>query len=661
MEKAAFLGPKAENAAELERLLLEVLHDHVFWRRNFQPGDPRLITERDKSGEEHREFVARLRDELFQILSELKRGAPLYSPRQIAHMVTDPSLPAIVGYFTGMLYNQNNVVSEVSPETVRKERDYVAALARMVGYPELLPERLVPGQAGRYSWGHLAGGGTVANLEALWVIRNLRFFPVSVRLLGSTCASARHLLEIPVSTPAGEVVQLGRLSTYELMMLEPAAALALRRGVDEDTCNRLPSIRKLGLAGFMGAYNDEFATDRLRMPRVLVSQAAHYGWRKAADITGLGVDALLELPVDRHFRLDMDALQTAFENERRDNVPVLAVVSICGTTEEGAIDPLHEIESVRAGWAAQGAAVWHHSDAAMGGYFASMLPRDPSGAVLPYEAAGEMPVSRDVYDGIAALARTDSVTIDPHKFGYVPYPCGTILFNDYEVRDFVAYPAPYLPTDPAAGFGGFLGQWTLEGSRPGAAAVSCYLAQAVVPLEPTGHGRLVRRCIEANMGIAARLIQGFAADDLPVRLFPISEPETTEFCFFVAPAEPPVSLEDLNRLNIAIWRSLSVDGETAISHYEFFVSKTALDVGDYAHVIDPILAEAGVSPAAPGGRPTLTLLRLCCMNPLVSTWNDQKERFDDRFAAHMVGAAVRALRHLESAGHHRKALLSAEG
>src|SRR5690606_39790232 len=120
----------------------------------------------------YEETSARLRDELFQILAELKRGAPLYAPRQIGHMVSDPTLPALVGYFAGLLYNQNNVVAEAAPETVRKERAYVAALARMIGYPPLLTERL-PAHARRertaYSWGHLAGGGTLANIEALWV------------------------------------------------------------------------------------------------------------------------------------------------------------------------------------------------------------------------------------------------------------------------------------------------------------------------------------------------------------------------------------------------------------------------------------------------------------------------------------------------------------
>jgi hypothetical protein len=81
LHKAAFLGPKGENADELERLLLEVLRDHVFWRRNFHPRDPRLIDERDKRTEAFDDMSARLRGELSKILAELKRAAPLYSSR----------------------------------------------------------------------------------------------------------------------------------------------------------------------------------------------------------------------------------------------------------------------------------------------------------------------------------------------------------------------------------------------------------------------------------------------------------------------------------------------------------------------------------------------------------------------------------------------------
>ena len=41
--KALFLGPKGENAELVERLLLQVFRDNVYWRRNFHPEDPPAI------------------------------------------------------------------------------------------------------------------------------------------------------------------------------------------------------------------------------------------------------------------------------------------------------------------------------------------------------------------------------------------------------------------------------------------------------------------------------------------------------------------------------------------------------------------------------------------------------------------------------------------
>ena len=46
--KAWFLGPRAENAELLERLMVEALRDHVFWRRNYHPEDGFTIRETDK-------------------------------------------------------------------------------------------------------------------------------------------------------------------------------------------------------------------------------------------------------------------------------------------------------------------------------------------------------------------------------------------------------------------------------------------------------------------------------------------------------------------------------------------------------------------------------------------------------------------------------------
>jgi hypothetical protein len=49
--RAWFLGPRGENAELLERLVVEALRDHVFWRRNYHPEDGFTIRETDKRQE----------------------------------------------------------------------------------------------------------------------------------------------------------------------------------------------------------------------------------------------------------------------------------------------------------------------------------------------------------------------------------------------------------------------------------------------------------------------------------------------------------------------------------------------------------------------------------------------------------------------------------
>ena len=661
LHKAAFLGPKGENADELERLLLEVLRDHVFWRRNFHPSDPRLIDERDKRTEAFDEMSARLRDELSQILAKLKRAAPLYSPRQVAHIVSDPSLPALVGYFAGLLYNQNNVVSEVSPETVREEREYFKGLAEMVGYPSFLPETLPPDAHTRrsaYSWGHLCSGGTVANLEALWIARNVRLYPLAVRLVVERSDRFASFGDLEVTTARGERGPLRALSTFRLsnLPIDEITNLHLRIKASladgdperaEAFQEALPSVRNAGLASFLLQYNEAFPEDPARLPKVFISQATHYCWQKNMDLVGLGANALELVPVDPRIRLDPDALHERLRACLEERRPVLGVVSIVGTTEEGAIDPLHEIEAVRSAVAEDGLTLWHHCDAAFGGFFASMLPKSEDGTFAdPSTLDGDLTgpdglLPSDDVEALTHLPETDSLTIDPHKFGYVPYPAGAVLFRDYHVRDAIAYKAPYLSDADDAGFGGFLGQWTLEGSRPGAAAVSCYLSQELVPLTPEGHGHFMRNCIEANQKLVAALQARFGETttaELSIRAF--HPPETVAFCFVVAPDEDFETLEALNELNERIWQRMTVDGREDINQYAFLLSRTEVDVAAYEHVLEDLLPADVRAEAVENGK-ALTLLRTCLMNPFQADWSAEADRpFHARVADFLYDIAV---------------------
>ncbi len=661
MYKANFLGPKGENADELERLLLEVLRDHVFWRRNFHPGDDRLIGERDKQSEAYARSVARLRDELFEILAELKRGAPIYSPRQIAHVVSDPTLPALIGYFAGLLYNQNNVVAEVAPETVRKEHGYMDALARMIDYPPILPERLPTGarhDRTPFSWGHLCSGGTVANLEALWIARNVRLYPLAVRLLARQDNEFSYMAEWEVNTARGDTRPIGSLSTFEAQNLPIGETtelhLRIRSSMQEDRAkarrfdDALPSVRKAGLATLMHEYNSAFPDDPFRPPVVFVSQAGHYCWDKNMDVIGLGAQSLVHLPVDEHIRLDVKALRKAVRDHAAEGRATLMAVSICGTTEEAAIDPLHRIEQTREELATEGITLWHHSDAALGGYLTAMLPRDESGHFLPFDtsqqqvwklAGKDKLIEEEVYRALTAIRKADSVTIDPHKFGYIPYPAGAILVRDYHLRDAISYAAPYLATDDRAGFSGFLGQWTLEGSRPGAAAVSSYLSQAALPLTENGHGQLMKNCIAANKKIVSSLKARFAPDD-GLSLHPFAEPDTVGFCFVILPEGGVRSIEELNSFNRKIWqRVTTADASENVRQYEFIVSKTAVDVGAYAHILGEMVP-GHVLDTASANHASLLLLRIFVMNPFLKEWNEQEPSFADAFSDYLFNVAA---------------------
>ncbi|HEX6748078.1 MAG TPA: pyridoxal-dependent decarboxylase [Longimicrobium sp.] len=669
---AAFLGPRGENAGELEQLILDVLRDHVFWRRNFHPEDPRLIREDEKTDPAFVHTRARLRDELFEILAGLKRGAPLYSPRQVAHIVSDPSLPGMVGYFAGMLYNQNNVVQEVAPETVCREREYVAALARMVRYPELLGE-IVPepdradgalATAGP-SWGHLCSGGTTANMEALWIARNVRLFPLALRLFVTSRPHFAGLgeLELAVGT---ERVSFSGLSTAQLWNLSVDSVLALHQAVKRWLAMRggaggpaaqpsslarefeekLRTAQRIGLAGFLTEYNKAFTGDQFeQLPVVLVPVTSHYGWKKAMDLVGLGSEALLQTGVDNRIRLSLHALREKLEEKGQN---VLMVASVCGTTEEAAVDPLHELHDLRQDPGLP--RFWHHCDAALGGFFATLVARDRDGEPLPFEEQGErFPLEEEVFRAICSLRNADSMALDPHKFGYVPYPCGAVLFRSHAARDFIAYEAPYLAGDRRDGFRGFLGMWTLEGSRSGAAAVSCYLSQAVIPLTRDGHGELIANCVRATQALFRRLADIFEHDPRSrLRFCPFNHPDTTGFCFALVPRNDALSLAELNAFTLAVWETMTVDEKTFnVGGYAFLISKSDVNVNDYIPVLQRMLDDT-LSELQDGSAKSVTLLRVFVLNPLLSAWIERpvepgQTPFDVAFAKHVFDAAHRLL------------------
>lgn len=96
----------------------------------------------------------------FATFSErLKDNYPFFHPRYAGQMLKPPHPAAVVGYLATMLINPNNHALDGGPATAEMEREAVQQLATMFGYGTHL--------------GHLTTSGTVANLEALFVAREL--------------------------------------------------------------------------------------------------------------------------------------------------------------------------------------------------------------------------------------------------------------------------------------------------------------------------------------------------------------------------------------------------------------------------------------------------------------------------------------------------------
>lgn len=137
---------------------------------------------------------------------------------------------------------------------------------------------------------------------------------------------------------------------------------------------------------------------------VYASEEVHMSIAKAADILGLGRDQVHVVACDERRRMRVDSLRAQIESDRRDGLRPCCVVASAGTVNTGVVDPLEDI-----GLVAEELDLWFHVDGA-------------------YGAPGILDTrKKHLFRG---LALADSVSLDPHKWLYVPVDAGCLLFRD---------------------------------------------------------------------------------------------------------------------------------------------------------------------------------------------------------------------------------------
>lgn len=195
-------------------------------------------------------------------------------------MCMDLSMPALLGYFMTMIYNPNNVSIEASPITTVAEMTTGDDLCRMFGYNVDPAIKDLP-----LAWGHIVCGGTVANLESVWVARNLKFYPLSiVSAMKADNPLAFAADTFKIQPCVGPEKLLKDLSTWELLNLRPTTILDIPERLYTQyhmSPGFLDSVMKTyGIQSTSKtALEQEFGVEHIKY---FVSNTRHYSWPKAA-------------------------------------------------------------------------------------------------------------------------------------------------------------------------------------------------------------------------------------------------------------------------------------------------------------------------------------------------------------------------------------------
>ena len=139
---------------------------------------------------------------------------------------------------------------------------------------------------------------------------------------------------------------------------------------------------------------------------IYASDQIHMSIPKAADMLGLGRAQVRLVPTGADFRMNVPLLRQTIAEDLQRGLKPFCVVASAGTVNTGAVDDLQAVAAV-----AKEFDLWFHIDGAYGALAALGSSR------------------RQLFAGLAAA---DSISLDPHKWLYVPIDSGCLLFRDPE-------------------------------------------------------------------------------------------------------------------------------------------------------------------------------------------------------------------------------------
>ncbi len=299
--------------------------------------------------------------------------------------------------------------------------------------------------------------------------------------------------------------------------------------------------------------------------RVYASSESHYCHQQAANMLGMGTEAVRLVPVDETYRMRLDALDRMIAEDREQGHRPIAIVATAGTVGTGAVDPIPELLHI-----ASSEEIWLHVDGAYGAF-----------AVIAPSAPGSL----------RAIADADSIACDPHKWLYAPVDAGVVLVRKPKLlAGTFSFHAPYLHPGGETDARIDLVELGPENSRR-ARGIKVWMALVAYGLN--GY----RDMIERNLLLAAymeRLVD--AAPDLALA----APRELSIVCWRVEPTGLPAGR--LDALQVEVIEELERRGVAMISNARLRDGRTALRACIVNFRTSPADVEAVVRASAEIGR-----------------------------------------------------------
>jgi aromatic-L-amino-acid decarboxylase len=265
-----------------------------------------------------------------------------------------------------------------------------------------------------------------------------------------------------------------------------------------------------------------------RKVAIYASIESHYSVSRAVEVLGIGTDALRLIEIDDHRRMRVDLLAEKIREDLTAGVTPIAIVATAGTTLTGAIDPIREIAKI-----AKAHRIWLHVDGAYG---------------VPAAGTYQAPL-------FSGIEEADSITIDAHKWLFVPKSCSVVLMKNREnLAKTFSHEEAYMPHfednyNPV--------DLTLEYSRP-LRALKLWIAFRT-------HGAdAFKRAIEKNIELA-KMTYEIASKRDDFRTLPFSPDLSIVPIQFQDPRHP-----DSSALNDRLCQAILDDGR-------FFISTAQID------------------------------------------------------------------------------------